>query len=68
MNARVSDVAFEHLRIADGVVQKGVVGGFGLFQFGNAGNGVRQVHLGHLPVWAFGQFVGDGFAEAVAGV
>ena len=63
MNARVSHVSFEHFGIANRVVNQRVGRGFGFAKFGNGSDGIGQVQLGHFAVLAFGEFVGNEFAE-----
>ena len=68
MHAGVAHIAFEHLGIADGVAQHGVGRSLRFLQLGNAGDGIRQIHLALLAVFIVGQFIGDEFTQCVRSV
>ena len=68
MDAGVAHVTLEHFCIAEGIAHHRVGRTFRLAEFGNGGNGVFQIKLRCFSVGAFGQFVGDKFAEAVGNV
>ena len=68
MHTGVAHIAFEHLSIADGVAQHGVGRSLRFLQLGNAGDGIRQIHLALLAVFIVGQFIGDEFTQCVRSV